>query len=283
MSDAVATEPLVLYEVDEVGVALISWNRPDRNNAWTPEMEVEYFGLLTAAANDPAVRVIVVTGAGKHFCPGMDTGYLSNASNGSRVSAPEDRQPQSFPTTIPKLIVTAIHGACAGTGFIQACMSDVRFAETNSRITAAFSRRGIMAEHGLSVLLPALVGGANATDILMSGRVLSGEETAAMGLTRRSEPGRAVEDALAYARDIAANCSPQALAVTKEQLLRPLRGPLEAARLEALEVWRTLREHNDFKEGVSSFVEKRPPQFAAVDAQVIGELAGLWNGLQATP
>jgi len=276
MTETVAEKDLVLYEVDEVGVALITWNRPHRSNAWTADMEAEYFGLLGTAAADPAVRAIVVTGAGKHFCPGMDSSFLTATSQSTHGLAPETRQAQTYPTTILKPIVAAIHGACAGTGFIQACMSDVRFAEADSRITAAFVRRGIMAEHGLSVMLPALVGSAHATDILVSGRVLSGDETAAMGLTIRSEPGSAVEDAIAYARDLAVNCSPQAMAMTKQQLHAPLRESLEAARVGALNVWAQLRNHEDFAEGVTSFTERRPPRFAPVGTAEIERLERLW-------
>lgn len=108
-----------------------------------------------------------------------------------------------------------------------------------------------MAEHGLSVLLPALVGTAHAMDTLLSGRIIRGSEAARMGLVRLSE--NVLDDALAYARDLAASTSPQAVAVTKMQMYRELRAPVEQARLTALKLWRTLREHDDFKEGVRSF------------------------------
>jgi enoyl-CoA hydratase/carnithine racemase len=270
-----AGEPLVKYEVDN-GVALITWNRPHRRNAWTPAMEAEYFSLLRAAAADGDVRAIVVTGAGGNFCPGMDVAVLHDAANGSNASNPEHREPQTLAMTIPKPIIAAIEGACAGTGFIQACVSDVRFAAPDAKITAAFVRRGIMAEHGLSVLLPALVGTAHAMDTLLSGRIIRGREAAEMGLVRLSE--NVLDDALAYARDLAANASPQAVAVTKEQMYRELRAPVERARLTALKLWRTLREHDDFKEGVRSFQERRPPRFAPVGEAELDRLEKLWTG-----
>lgn len=274
-SQPIATAPSVLYDVRD-GVALITWNRPERSNAWTPEMEARYFAHLREANASPEVRVIVVTGAGKNFCPGMDTDFLSASSNGTREFDPELREPQTVPTTIKKPIVAAIHGACAGTGLIQASMSDVRFVEADARVTAAFPRRGILAEHGLSVLLPELVGWAHATDILLSGRVLSGEEVSQMGFAKLSRPGQALADALAYAQDIADNCSPQALAVAKDQLWSTLREPMETARQEAIALWSTMRDHSDFKEGVASFVERRKPRFAPLGPDELRAVEELW-------
>jgi len=283
VAELAAEEPLVLCEVDEDGVALITWNRPHRRNAWTPAMEAEYFGLLRSASADPAVRVIVVTGAGRDFCPGMDMEVLANSSNGSRDNVPELREPQTVPMTIPKPIVAAVQGACAGTGLIQACVADVRFSTPDAKITAAFPRRGIMAEHGLAVLLPALVGTAHALDILISGRIVSGSEASQMGLVRLSEEGRVLDDALAYARDLARNCSPQAVAITKAQVYKDLREPLESARLDALRLWRSLRDHGDFKEGVSSFKERRTPRFAPIGEAALIEIDNIFNGTKEIP
>ncbi|HVW43736.1 MAG TPA: enoyl-CoA hydratase-related protein [Amycolatopsis sp.] len=268
-------EQLVTYDVND-GVALITWNRPHRRNAWTPAMEREYFDLLRAASADSNVRAIVVTGAGGNFCPGMDLKFLVETTNGSDANSPENREPQTLAMTVPKPVIAAIEGSCAGTGFIQACVADVRFAAPTAKITAAFVRRGIMAEHGLAVLLPALVGTAHAMDILLSGRVILGDEAARMGLVRLSE--NVLDDALAYARDVAANASPQALAVTKEQVYRELRTPVERSRLTALKLWRTLREHEDFKEGVRSFQERRAPRFAPIGEAELDRLEKLWTG-----
>ena len=272
-----AGDPPLVTRRDQDGVAVLTLNRPLRRNAWTPQLEREYFDALRQAGDDQGVRVIVVTGSGRDFCPGMDTTLLAESSEGSRAHAPEHREPQTLPLSIPKPIVAAIEGACAGTGFIQACMADVRFAASDAKITAAFSRRGIMVEHGLSVLLPALVGTARALDILVSGRVLSGRESAEMGLSRLSEPGRALDDALEYATAVSERCSPQAVAVSKYQLYKELRGPLEDARQESLHLWRTLREHADFKEGVASFREKRKPAFAPFPPVDPTQRGVLWN------
>lgn len=96
-----------------------------------------------------------------------------------------------------------------------------------------------------------------------------------MGLVKRSEPGHAVSDALAYAQEIADNCSPLAMAVSKQQLWGTLREPLEASRVAALTLWRTLREHGDFKEGISSYIERRPPAFAPIGAEDVNRVEEL--------
>jgi enoyl-CoA hydratase/carnithine racemase len=262
-----ATSPdddLVRLEVDG-SVAVITWNLPERNNAWSWPLERAYFARLRDAADDPSVRVIVVTGAGKHFCPGTDVANLQMAADGDHSADPELREPQTFPMAIPKPIIAAIHGACAGTGFIQAAVSDIRFADQDARFTPAFARRGIMAEHGLSVLLPGLVGLTNALDVLLSARTMSAKEMYGIGfVTHLSKPGSALADAVAYAKDMAANCSPMAMAVTKRQVYEAFGGQLESARLEAIALWRVLRTQPDFTEGVASYLETRAPNFAGL-------------------
>jgi enoyl-CoA hydratase/carnithine racemase len=254
-------DDVVGYAVED-HVAILTWNRPEQNNAWSPALEVGYFARLREAAADPRVRVIVVRGAGRHLCPGTDMAALASAAAGNHDNDPELREPQTLPMTIPKPVVLAIHGACAGTGFIQATVADVRFVERDARITPAFARRGIMVEHGLSVLLPRLIGMSRATDVLLSARVLSGREAFEIGLaTHLSESGSAFSDALAYAKEMARSCSPIALAVSKRQLWEEVQPQLEAARLEAMRLWRDIREHPDFTEGVQSFRDRRPPSF----------------------
>src|ERR687885_113914 len=119
------------------------------------------------------------------------------------------RRPQTFPLTIPKPIVAAINGPCAGIGLVQALMCDIRFAAPGAKLTTAFARRGLIAEHGISWILPRLVGPARALDLLLSGRVVLGEEAARLGLVNRALPVESVlEETLAYARDLAAHCAP---------------------------------------------------------------------------
>jgi enoyl-CoA hydratase/carnithine racemase len=260
---------LVEFQIDG-SVAILTWNRPKQNNAWTPALERAYFARLRQAADDPEVRTIVVTGAGRNFCPGTDMQALSQAAGGDRSADPDHREPQTFPMSIPKPIIAAINGACAGTGFIQAAVSDIRFAEADARLTPAFARRGIMAEHGLSVLLPRIIGISRAMDVLLSARAMSGQELYETGfITHLSKPGQVLPDAVAYAKQIAALCSPLALAVTKKQIYDSFANELEAARREALGLWRVVRNRPDFGEGVASFIEDRQPVFPGLTPSVL--------------
>ncbi len=189
-SPASNSDVVLAHRVDD-GVLLLTLNRPDRLNAWTLAMEERYFGLLAEAAADPDVRAIVVTGAGRGFCAGLDADALSGVAGGTPLSE-HPRRPQTFPLEIPKPIVAAVNGAAAGIGFLQALVADVRFAAAGAKFTTAFARRGLLAEHGMSWLLPRLIGHARATELLLSARVFLAEEAgddrarAPCGRTRRA-------------------------------------------------------------------------------------------------
>jgi enoyl-CoA hydratase/carnithine racemase len=268
-SDAVASAaPMtgtdqVLFAVDDDGVALLTLNRPDRHNAWTPVMEHAYFDHLEAAGRDPAVRAIVVTGAGDSFCPGLDPGILADLTTGSRYS--EDRRPQTFTTTVPTPVIAAINGNCAGIGLLQALYCDVRFVAAGARLSTAFSRRGLMAEDGASWLLSHMIGHARALELLLSGRVFTADEARELGLVHRVvETGpQTLASALEYARDLARNVSPHAMAMIKSQVYGDINSTLEQSRVRAQELVIEAKQHADFHEGVASFVEKRPPGFLA--------------------
>jgi enoyl-CoA hydratase/carnithine racemase len=263
-------EPSLLSELRD-GVLVLTLNRPERNNAWTVEMEERYFDALGQASSDGQVRAIVLTGAGKSFCPGLDSQTLSSAAAGRTQTNPELRRPQTFPTGVPKPLIAAINGGCAGIGLIQAMMCDVRFAAAGARFSTAFARRGIHAEHGTAWLLPRLVGLGNAMDLMLSARVFDAEEARQLGLVNRvTEPREVVGAAVDYARDLAQNCSPLAMAITKLQIYQAMEQDLEASRTEALRLWgQVLKPHPDFKEGVGSFVERRPPSFAPLDPALV--------------
>src|SRR5208337_1662781 len=175
-----AQEELVLY-AESSGVATLTLNRPQRLNAWTPALSTRYFDLLERADDDPSVRVILVTGAGRGFSAGADMNVLQ----GSESAATADARAQTFPLTIRKPILAAINGPCAGIGLVFALMCDLRFAAAGAKFTTAFSRRGLVAEHGISWILPRLVGQARALDLLYSGRVFLAEEALALGLVNR--------------------------------------------------------------------------------------------------
>jgi len=253
-------EDLVLTEVDADGVATFTLNRPERRNAWTAAMENRYFDVLAAADTDPAVRVGVLTGAGTSFCPGFDMGRLDEvAGRGVNIA---DRRPQYAPRLFRKPLIAAINGACAGLGLTQALMCDVRFAARGARFSTAFARRGLGAEYGMSWVLPRYVGVGNALDLLLSSRVFEADAARELGLVNRVvEPGQALPAAREYARDLARNCSPTAMAAIRHQVLADLDASFEDACRRSYAVMEVLNSGPDFREGVDSFVQKRPPAF----------------------
>ena len=178
----------VLYEVRD-GVAVITFNRPDRLNVWTAEMGTAYFDRLDEAVADSAVGAIVVTGAGRGFSAGADTELLRELSDSGAAPPPPDSRSRDHAYRLPKLTIGAINGAAVGMSLVHALYLDLRFAAAGAKLTAAFARRGLVAENGMSWLLPRLVGTANALDILLSSRVILAEEAVTLGLVNRVLPG----------------------------------------------------------------------------------------------
>jgi enoyl-CoA hydratase/carnithine racemase len=269
MTTTTAATGVLLSELDEHGVLLLTLNRPERNNAWTIELEEAYFGALIAGAEDPAVRVIVVTGAGRSFCPGLDMVALAESAREGKPLAAQRRWPMTIARMVPKPVIAAINGAAAGIGLIQACAADIRFASNTAKFTSAFARRGLPAENSLSWILPRIVGTANAMDLLLSARVVTATEAKELGLVNRVlEPDELLPATLDYARDMAINCSPQSMASIKTQIQEDWERTSEESRFKALIRVSEHNEHADFAEGVSSYLEKRPPQFDGLSAPV---------------
>lgn len=263
----------VLMSTPAKGVALLTLNRPDRMNAWNADLSSRYFALLEQCAADDDIRAIVVTGAGRGFCAGADMDALqsiggsSNSQSGGAPSAEaaSGSQLQSFTTTVPKPVIAAVNGACAGIGMVQALACDIRFAAAGVKFTTAFGRRGLIAEYGMSWLLPRLVGTANAMDLLLSARVVLAEEAHAMGMVNAVLPAdQLVDHAVNYAADLAQNVSPTSMAVMKSQVYADYSSSLADAEQKALQLMKESLRRPDFKEGVASFMEKRPPNFAPV-------------------
>lgn len=244
------------------GVALLTLNRPDKLNALTQEMRRRYFDLLAECGEREDVRAIVVTGAGRGFCAGADLEELQTLQRGEYETDREDLRPQAFALSIPKPIIAAVNGACAGLGFVQALMCDVRFAAAGAKFTTAFSQRGLVAEHGISWMLPRLVGPARALDLLLSSRIVLAEEAAAMGVVNAVfPPERLLDEAMTYARNLATSCSPSSMAAMKQQIYADLDRALEPSVAEANKLMVESFGQPDFVEGVASFLERRPPAF----------------------
>jgi enoyl-CoA hydratase/carnithine racemase len=267
MSEVVQVQSdVVKVQVDD-GVALLTLNRPDRLNAWTAEMQKAYFALLEQCASDEDVRVIVVTGSGRGFCAGADMHELQAIGDGTLTPSADlaNQHPQTFPLSIPKPIIAAVNGACAGIGLVAALMCDVRFAAEGAKLTTAFARRGLVAEHSISWILPRLVGPARALDLLLSGRAVFAEEALELGLVSRVlAPDKLLESTLEYAREMVVNCSPASMATMKRQVYADLERSLPDALAEADRLMLESFTAPDFVEGVTSFVERRDPRFAAL-------------------
>lgn len=266
----------IAYEVQNP-TATIKLSRPDRLNAWTDQMGVELRHAVQRAEQDENVVVIVITGEGRGFCAGADLQGLSNLSEGKRMGSdssglaadPGDpemdegfRATYTYLMSVRKPIIAAINGPCAGMAVPIALSTDLRFASDRAVFSTAFSRRGLIAEWGISWLLPRVVGTAHALDLIMSGRKIDAAEAERMGLVNKVIPhddlmGHVYE----YANEMAANCSPASMQVMKRQVYEGLGEPLSESHGKAVKLMFESFERPDFKEGVKSFLQKRPPEF----------------------
>jgi enoyl-CoA hydratase/carnithine racemase len=267
---------VIRYAVD-AGVAVVTLHRPDRLNAWTGRMHAEYRSAMSLAADDEHVRAIVITGAGRGFCAGADTatldGHIERGSYDAGVVSDELARPGygvrpeydhnfAFHYGIPKPIVAAVNGAAAGVGLVLACYCDVRFAAAGAKLTTSAPRLGLPAEYGLSWVLPRLVGIGRAADLLLSSRVVLAEEAAAMGLVNAVlPPDEVLPHSLAYARRIATEVSPAAVAAAKAQLYADLHGDVGTAVERSETLLEELVKGPDYAEGVRAWLEKRRPRF----------------------
>jgi enoyl-CoA hydratase/carnithine racemase len=219
---------------------------------------------LAAAQADPGIRAIVVTGAGRGFCAGADLDDLGDVSTSGdagngRVAG---RPPRSYPYLIRKPMIAAVNGAAAGLGLVEALYCDVRFATPAAKLTTAFARRGLIAEYGISWLLPRLVGASRALDLLMSGRVVLGDEAQRIGLVDFVAPAeRLLEKAVEYALDLARNCSPTSMADIKDQVRRHLAATFDEAAADSDRLMLESFRRADLAEGVRSYHERRAPVF----------------------
>lgn len=260
----------VLSDLDDAGVLTLTLSRPERNNAWNLEMEFALHELLEQASESEQVRAVVITGTGRAFSPGLDTQDLDRVSRPGQSMDQRGRRPMTITALVPKPVICAINGACAGLGLITALMSDVRFAAPEAKITTAFARRGLPAEEAVSWILPRIVGHAVALDLLLSSRVVLGSEAAELGLVNRCIPGdQLVPAAQEYAREMAQHCSPLAVATAKAQVYRDWQRALTDSRTESRRLVGQLKKSSsDFREGVQSFVEKRPARFEPLSQRI---------------
>jgi len=256
-------------------VCTIRLNRPDRLNAWTQRMEEEFREAVQAAEGDDAVRAIVVTGAGRGFCAGADMDILEAgaASGGEGTADASVLKPTaqgiernyawrfSYLLRVRKPVFAAINGPIAGIGLCMALFCDFRYMAEGQKLTTAFAKRGLIAEHGASWMLPRLVGLTNSLDLLMSARTLVTAEAAALGLVKALPVDGFLAAVQQTARDLTFHASPRSIGVIKRQVYDSLFQNLDEAWARADQEMQASFTSDDFREGVAHFVEKRTPAF----------------------
>jgi enoyl-CoA hydratase/carnithine racemase len=272
----------VRYQVDGP-VATITLHRPDRLNALTGRMLTEMAQALGEAERDPGVVGIVLTGAGRGFCAGADMEMLRSVSQGEGTAGeafegappppgaaemgPEFQIGYAYLMAVRKPILAAVNGPCAGLGFAIALLCDLRFASDRAILTSAFANRGLIAEHGTSWILPRLAGPANALDILWSGRKFGAEEALRMGVVNRVFPHEElIAETDAYLRTLAATSAPKSLMIMKQQVYKHLNATIGPALRESIALMNESLTREEFREGVASVLEKRPPAFPRIGA-----------------
>jgi len=271
----------IRYEVADA-IATVTFHRPERLNALTGTMSLELQDAMFRADADPEIRVIILTGSGRGFCAGADMDLLRSVQgksgssarpreglDPSRIRGPREgvradfaNQYSYFPS-IRKPSIGAINVPTAGLGFVLALYCDLRIASEAARLGTVFARRGLVAEHGISWMLPRLVGMANACDLLFSGRMVDAAEALRMGLVSRVVPADELMDSVVEtATEMAALASPRSIAVMKEQIynaqFQTLAEAIDVANEEMVKSF----DSEDFREGVAHFLEKRTPAFS---------------------
>jgi enoyl-CoA hydratase/carnithine racemase len=262
----------------EASVATVFLHRPHRHNAWTGRMHQEYRWVLARLDEDPAVRAVVVTGTPPAFCVGGDSqalaghaergGYDSGmpaeiARPGYGVRSEWDHD-MAFHHGLRLPVIAAVNGACAGIGLALALFCDLRFASATARMTTAAPALGLPAEYGTSWMLPRLVGLTRAADLLLSGRVFTGAETADWGLWNEVLPDGAstLDAATRYARRLVTTAGPTAVASTKRQLHEDqTHGDVGSSVERSKDLLDMAMGTAEYREGVAALREKRPPRF----------------------
>ena len=249
------------------GVAVLTFNRPERRNAYTAEMGALLNRAYRQCDDDDAVRAIVLTGAGDAFCAGADfrgatSPFDTPSADSAFTAAPTE--PAAFELRTP--VIAAVNGHAVGIGLTIALQADIRIMAEDAKYAVAQVRRGVIPDCMAHWTLPHLAGCAVAADILLTGRTFNGAEAVAMGIATRALPAREVLDhAVAVARDIAVNVAPMSAALSKRLLWDTLINgytPRQVAELET-QLHRRVMGSADAREGVDSFLQRRAPRWSA--------------------
>ena len=267
----------IIYEKAD-RVATVTFNRPDKMNAWTSKMGAEMRQAMLDADRDDNIGAIIVTGAGRAYCAGADMAGLSEISQGRATAgaavAPQQddfptgdaradyRTPYSWMMALKKPVIGAINGACVGMGFTICLYQDIRIASDKARMGLIFTQRGLAIEHGSSWMLPRIIGATRAMEMAVTGRLVDAQEALAIGLVNRTVPHEKLMDtAREVAGQIASKCSPLGVAQVKKLVWGHLFTDLATAVREDDDAMRLMTRSEDFSEGVRAFIEKRSPRF----------------------
>jgi len=263
---SVAYETILVECAERVGC--ITLNRPERRNAYTARMGAELGDAFRELEADEAVRAIVVTGAGKYFCAGADLG--GGGATFNRLSDDEARQrdrerasaaPRPWEMRTP--IIAAINGSAVGIGLTLPMQWDIRIVARDARLGFIFNRRGVTPEANSTWIVPRLIGVSRAMELMLTGRLFSGVEALEMGLVSQAvDAEQVLPTAMALARDIADNVAPLSAAITKRMIYQFLSEPdRNAAHALEARAFGWVGAQADAREGVTSFLEKRAPEW----------------------
>jgi 2-(1,2-epoxy-1,2-dihydrophenyl)acetyl-CoA isomerase len=256
----------ILYECRN-RVALITLNRPQKLNAWTPTMEIEFIDAVERAGNDRQVGALVVTGAGRGFCAGADiSGWINDPQ--ARISPASFLLSQESSTEVPialsrgKPIIAAVNGPAIGVGLTMPLACDIRIASEQARFSARFVKVGLVPECGSSRYLPLVAGLSNALYLALTGRIIDAAEAEKRGLVDRVVPhDRLMDEALSLADEIAANPIEAVWAAKRLFHQNAVESDLRRVVTQEWHMIREMRRLPDHAEAARAFLEKRPPQF----------------------
>ena len=247
-------------------IATIKLNRPEKLNAFGGPMREEILDVLDIVAQDDQIRVVVVTGEGRGFSAGGDIDHLKQLrenkdEQGFRSVLAKGQQITRTMRSMPKPVIAAVNGPCAGAGFSFALGCDIRIASDGATFGASFARIGLHPDWGGSWFLPKLVGSANAAELVFTGTMISAEEAQRIGLVNRVVPHDQLMPAVMDLAGRIAKSAPKVLRLAKESIYRSLSSDLDTAFARESEVQIECFYSEDFLEGLTAFTEKRKPQF----------------------
>lgn len=249
----------IIYEVTD-GIALITLNRPDKLNAMTAQMGAEMSDAMAEADEDDAVRVVVMTGAGRAFCAGADLGGGDKFAGG--WGGVEGKLRQKAPMEVRKPVIAAINGAAVGAGLTWPLQCDIRYVAHDAKLAFAFPRRGVLPELASHLILPRLCGISRASELLMSGRTFLGDEAVEYGVATRAYPAdQVLPAALELAGDIATNAAPLPVAISKRLIWEGVGVSVRDFRRKEGQLFAFTTRHPDAREGTMAFFEKREPKW----------------------